>query len=70
VQQQLVQQQQQQQQQCLPSTGKRQQDATYETEPETTSKCTWQTIKKRKRSGPSTENRPQQLEFKCNNRYE
>jgi hypothetical protein len=27
---------------------KRQQDATYETEPETTSKCTWQTIKKRR----------------------
>jgi hypothetical protein len=43
----------------------------HETEPETTSKCTWQTIKKnRKRSCPTTENRPQQLEFNCNNRYE
>jgi hypothetical protein len=25
---------------------------------------------KRKRSSPTTENRPQQLEFNCNNRYE
>jgi hypothetical protein len=69
VQQQLVQQQ-QQQQQCLPSTGERQQDATYEIEPETTIKCTLQTIKKRKRSSPTTENRAQQLELNCNNRYE
>jgi hypothetical protein len=60
----------QQQQQCLRSNGKRQQDATYETEPETTSKCTWQTIKKRKRNSPTSENRAKQLEFNCNNRYE
>jgi hypothetical protein len=54
----------------LTQHGKRQQDATHETEPETTSKFTWQTIKKMKRSSPITENRPQQLEFNCNNRYE
>jgi hypothetical protein len=65
-----VQQQQQQQQQCLPSTGKGKQDTTYETEPETTNKCKRQTIKNRKRSRPTTENRPQQLEVNCNNRYE
>jgi hypothetical protein len=70
MQQQLMQQQQQQQQQCLPSTGKRQQKATYETEPEITSEFTWKTIKKGKRSSPTTENRPQPLEFNCNNRYE
>jgi hypothetical protein len=52
VQQQLMQQQ-QEQQQCLPSTGKRQQDATHETEPETTSKCTWQTIKKKEEKQPN-----------------
>jgi hypothetical protein len=50
--------------------GKRQSEREQEIENETTSNYTWQTIKKRKRNNPTPENRTQQTEIICYNRYE